>query len=528
MGLSSKVGQMRRVLIVDGDEGFRHALQSDFQSHGFEVETAQNDVQATDKLGRAPFDLVVVDPHLGGAGALAVIRQTKRLGHVPQVVLVSGSASMAIVVEALREGVLNLFIKPVGASAVIEALDAWSKPASEHELGASALKVEGVNQFFAISPGLLSIAGFDGYFKLLNPAWAKLLGYSIDELCATPYRDHMHPDDREKAKDESVETGADGRTVFFFKNRFRCRDGSYRWLSWSAAPSGKTGLIYGVARDVTKTVRMEEGLRTANEGLRRTVKSSEDDLVASSLRHDSLLELGKMKDDLALMVVHDLKGPLSVILTNYDYVVEGFEGPPECLEALTDSQVAGRRMLRLLTNLLVTTRLEIGTFPVKPSAFTLAPMLNAIADQRRVSARLKEISITVIAPPDLSLTADLDLVTRAVENLVDNALQHTPSGGAVTLEAGLVGTHLEVKIANTGSPIPMAARETIFTKFAQTRGTSSRLNLGLGLYFCRLALEAHGGSIRVEDGAGPTTVFALQLPRPVANERREPLTSIRR
>src|SRR6185295_2067265 len=111
-----------------------------------------------------------------------------------------------------------------------------------------ALDAAGVDRFFAISPGLLCVEGFDGYFKMLNPAWEETLGYSIEELCSKPSIDFVHPDDRAKATDEAFEV-CGGRTVFRFKNRYCCKDGTYRWLAWASAPSPAHRLIYGSARD---------------------------------------------------------------------------------------------------------------------------------------------------------------------------------------------------------------------------------------------------------------------------------------
>lgn len=514
----------RRVLVVDGDPTFGQSLHHDFGTQSFEVETAGTAEEAVAWVAAHPPDLVVLDLYLAGGGALKLLRLWKAELPDLTVILVSGHASLNIVVDALNEGAQRFFTKPVTAAQMIEEFDerqrarrrpAPSDLAPDHQLGTAALKTEGVDRFFAISPGLMSVAGFDGYFKMLNPAWEQVLGYSIDELCAKPYFDLVHPDDREKARDEALEMRG-GQTIFRFKNRYRCRDGSYRWLAWNATPSPAHRLVYGSARDVTGSVRMEQGLRESNEQLKRVVASRELSLRESVTKNDDLVELGRFKDEVTAMLVHDLKNPLAVIVSNYDYILEGIEGPPDCLEALRDSQSAGRRMLRLLANLVDVARLENGSLALETAAVDLSSLLRPIAEQRRALARARNISMTFTLLSESTLVVDPDLLTRTIENILDNAFRHTPTGGRIEIECEDVGPDVEIRIGNTGVAIATAARGAIFEKYAQTDAPVGRMNLGLGLYFCRLAVEAHGGRIWVEETAPLPTVFAIRLPRRAA------------
>jgi len=112
-------------------------------------------------------------------------------------------------------------------------------------------------RFFAVSIDLLCYLDFNGYFKRLNPAWERTLGFTIEELMSRPFIEFVHPDDRERTldKNRSVRTGD---PALGFENRYLCKDGTYRWLLWNAAPDTDENVIYSVARDVTERKRAEE------------------------------------------------------------------------------------------------------------------------------------------------------------------------------------------------------------------------------------------------------------------------------
>jgi PAS domain S-box-containing protein len=110
---------------------------------------------------------------------------------------------------------------------------------------------EELNRFFSLSLDMLCVAGFDGYFKRINPAWERVLGYTKDEMLARPYMDFVHPDDRNPTT-MAAGTLSVGGQVLAFENRYRAHDGSYRWLEWAAVPYPNEQTIYAAARDITE------------------------------------------------------------------------------------------------------------------------------------------------------------------------------------------------------------------------------------------------------------------------------------
>ena len=113
------------------------------------------------------------------------------------------------------------------------------------------------DRFFALSLDMLCIAHFSGYFKMLNPAWETTLGFSREELQSTPMFEFVHPEDRERTLDQNRRVRS-GEQALGFENRYRCKDGSYKWLLWKATADLDHEVIYSVARDITERKQAEQ------------------------------------------------------------------------------------------------------------------------------------------------------------------------------------------------------------------------------------------------------------------------------
>ncbi|MDX9845654.1 MAG: PAS domain S-box protein [Tenuifilaceae bacterium] len=118
---------------------------------------------------------------------------------------------------------------------------------------------------------MLCIAGFDGFFKILNPAWSKVLGYTTEELMAKPWLEYVHPSDKEATKNIKA-CIVDGQEVYQFENRYICKDGTVKWLSWNSFPYPKENIMFGVARDVTFRKQAEEKLHSSELQLKEQVE----------------------------------------------------------------------------------------------------------------------------------------------------------------------------------------------------------------------------------------------------------------
>src|ERR1039457_3998524 len=139
-----------------------------------------------------------------------------------------------------------------------------------------ARPLDGYARFMNLSADMFCIAGFDRFFKSVNPSWEEALGFTSQELMAKPYTEFIHPDDREDTVAEASRIQAPGPICIALENRYICKDGSYRWLSWNAVSVPDQKLTYAVARDITRRRQVEEALRKSEEHLRLLVDGVRD------------------------------------------------------------------------------------------------------------------------------------------------------------------------------------------------------------------------------------------------------------
>jgi signal transduction histidine kinase len=234
-------------------------------------------------------------------------------------------------------------------------------------------------------------------------------------------------------------------------------------------------------------------------------------------RNQQLRETEAMRQDLVEMLVHDLRNPLTVLLGVLDLLnrVASALMTESQRQLLHNARRSGHLMLVLVGDILDVAKLEAGQLQLKRQSLDIRDLLSESAEQARALAELEELSLTVEAAESLPpIYADKQLIQRVIDNLVSNAIKHTPHGGSVTLSSQLLPQrHLTVSVSDTGAGIPPEQHHRIFEKFGQVEQTGvQRHGTGLGLTFCKLAVEAHGGRIWVESAPGQGSTFTFSLP----------------
>jgi NtrC-family two-component system sensor histidine kinase KinB len=233
--------------------------------------------------------------------------------------------------------------------------------------------------------------------------------------------------------------------------------------------------------------------------------------------HEHLLEMQRMQQELVTMLVHDLKAPLAIILTGLELLSLELDQQMDADQrSIFDSAGrAGQEMLQLITNLLEVQRLQSGRMPVCPEPFDMSRVLQEAASQARLPARKKGVDLHLRVQQGLACAwADVHLSTRIVTNLLDNALRFTPSGGEVYVAGQTQEGRLIVSVTDGGPGIPAEQQKRIFDRYHQAKlgQRKGSTGVGLGLAFCKLAVEAQRGRIWVESTQGAGACFSFSLP----------------
>jgi len=339
------------------------------------------------------------------------------------------------------------------------------------------------DRLFNLSIDMLCVAGTDGYFKRLNPAFEHTLGHTAEELLARPSLEFIHEDDRARTQD-AVDRLARGQQMIDFDNRFRCRDGSYRWVSWRTAPDTTGRLMYGIGRDVTERRNLEQQLR----------HSQKMDAVGQ----------------LAGGIAHDFNNLVLAIELNTQFALRS-EDPAERRRSLHEVQQAAQRAADLTRQLLAFARRQ-------PATLVAVHLNDIVEGMLAILSRLIPESIEIVFDPSAALQpilADAAQIEQILLNLCVNARDAMPSGGRLTIQtrtgaAGDEGAQVELVVRDTGIGIAPEIRERVFEPFFTTKPQGYGTGLGLSTVYG--IVEQHGGRIQVDSEPGSGTVFQIQLP----------------
>jgi signal transduction histidine kinase len=270
---------------------------------------------------------------------------------------------------------------------------------------------------------------------------------------------------------------------------------------------GITGLLAAQEQQRrAQNAQLAQDLQAANAELEARVAAA-----AAELRQAQIL-----KDELYEMIMHDLKSPLGTMISALHILRDTIpEEAQTAHAALAAALKAGARQSALLENLLDLQRLRAGALPLAPEPLDLGPLIHSLVEQIAPRAELKSIQVEERLAPGLPVVhADRLLIARVVANLLDNACKFTPKHGAITVTAEAGPESVRVVVADTGPGIPRPERAAVFEKYRQviTGESGARDGTGLGLAFCKMALEAHGGQIGAGESPAGGAQFEFTLP----------------
>jgi PAS domain S-box-containing protein len=428
-------------------------------------------------------------------GALAVYgvsgRITRPLEQVTEAAEAIAAGDYSPRVDVKRENEIGRLATAfnVMAARVAESHESLERRVAErtHELEQTR---EELDRFFSMSLDLLSIASLDGRFRRVNPAWETVLGWTAADLTATPYLDFVHPDDRAATAAEAGKW-ANGATTLTFENRYRCKNGSYRWLSWKAVPLVTKGLLYAVAHDVTDQKRAERAL------------------------HDHASELADANRELeafSYSVSHDLRAPLRHIDGFAQALVEDYTDRLDATgqDFLARIRAGAQRMGTLIDDLLSLSRVTRMTLTCVDVDLT-----SLVSD---VSARLQEQDPKRLVDwriaPGLRARGDARLLRVALENMLENAWKFTSKRADSVIEFSAAtspdGDRTYV-VRDNGAGFDMGHSSKLFGAFQRLHGVAEFPGTGIGLATVQRIILRHGGRVWAQGTVGEGATFSFTL-----------------
>jgi PAS domain S-box-containing protein len=339
--------------------------------------------------------------------------------------------------------------------------------------------------------------GADGTILWANKAELDLLGYEPEQYIGHPITE-FHAD--REVIDDILEKLQRGETLYDQPARLRCRDGSIKHVLIHSNALFEDGELIHTrcfTRDVTERVRLEMELRK---------------------RVEQLAEVDRRKDEFLAMLGHELRNPLSVIVSSVQLMRLCADDPARISRSREIVARQSATMSRLVDDLLEVSRITRGKIELKIATVQLDALVDQAIEVVRPRIEERDHRLTVDLPAEpVSLAGDAARLVQILTNLLHNAAKYTEPGGTISLSASREGTDLLLRVRDNGVGLTPELREQVFEPFVQAPGSLERAagGLGIGLTLVRNLVDLHGGSvIALSDGPGCGSEFVVRLPLP--------------
>lgn len=396
---------------------------------------------------------------------------------------------------------------PTGAIGVV--MDITSRKQVELELQelnatleqAVAERTAERDRMWRLSAELMLVADFEAIIRAVNPAWTSSLGYASGDLVGRKFLDLVHPEDIESTLREVGKLG-EGATTFSFENRYRHKDGSYRWLSWTAVPD--QGFIHAVARNVTQEKETAEALQRTEHALRQAQKMDAVGQLTGGIAHD-------FNNMLAIVI-----GSLDLARRRLD---KGQSGAERYLDSARDGAV---RAATLTQRLLAFSRQQ----PLAPRVLAPNRLVSDMSEMLRRALGEAITLETVQAGGLWNVNADPHQLENAILNLAVNARDAMPEGGPLTIETansylddaytrehpGLnSGQYVAIAVTDSGTGMPPEVVDRVFDPFFTTKPVGKGTGLGLSMVYG--FVKQSGGHVSIYSEPAVGTTVKIYLPR---------------
>jgi PAS domain S-box-containing protein len=556
LGAASTLLGPKRLLAVDDSVTFLHELASQLRDEGYDVVLAQSGEEALELLTVQPVDAILLDmsmPGLSGPETCIRVKGSPAWREIPVLILTAHDGQ-----EAMLEGINAGADDYISKTSDFEVLKArlWAqirrrqfedesrrireellrrerdvvearaarKLAEVRATQAEELhaKQEELDRFFSLSLDPMCVVGFDGYLKRVNPAWSRILGFTEAELMARPLIELVYAEDREATLAELAKNQG-GKVTLAFENRFRCKDGSYRWFVWSATAAPDQKIVCATARDNTERRRSESVVRVQRDELMRQteeLRSQGDELLAQQreleVKNVEIERASRLKSEFLANMSHELRTPLNAVIGFSELLLDNAQTRLEKAEIryVEDILASGRHLLHLINDILDLVKIEAGRTTLKLEPIEPEEAVSDAIALVQPAARKKRIRIETRVVVTRPVLADQGRLRQILLNLLSNAIKFSPDGAPIYITAEDQGEFVRFSVRDEGPGMDEALLAQLFRPFVQGESAlvKTHQGTGLGLAISRGLVEQHGGTIEVASRVGVGSTFAFTLP----------------